>query len=191
MVGFRHGPCLPYRFRFRRTGAEFKQLSGNFRREQVIYLAAKVLSFDRPEKRDLAEQRFEVITGQRANGEKVRRAGIKIGFGFGIGKDNSAFAAIGEDDPLRSLAVLFQQGQMFVWPSRSLIFQPIFDFLELLVKGGELLMNRETAFDQLGNLTLTIGCFGFHGPTPTRVIFFQFRRADERRQVPTSADIRR
>ena len=147
MAGFRHRSCLPYRFRFRRTGAEFKQLSGSFRREEVVHLAAKVLSFDRSEKRDLAEQRFEVIAGQRTDREEVRSAGIKIGFGFGIGEDNSAFAAIGDDDPLRSLAILFQQGQMFVWPSGSLIFQSIFDFLELLVKEGELLMDGETTFD--------------------------------------------
>jgi hypothetical protein len=52
-----------------------------------------------------------------------------------------------------------------------------------------LLVDGETAFDQLWNLTLTFGCFGFHGPSPPRVLFFKFRRADERRQVPTSADI--
>lgn len=190
-MGFRRRTGFPYRLGFRRAGAEFKQLPGSFRREEIVHLTAKCLLFHGPEQRDLAEERFEVIAGQRPNGEEVRGAGIEIGFDLGFGKDNAAFAAIGQDDPLRALAVLVQQGQVFGRAGSGLVFQPVLDLLELLIEERELLVNRETAFDQLGNLTLTCGGFGFHEPSPTRVHFCQFRRADERRQVPIPADIRR
>jgi hypothetical protein len=54
-----------------------------------------------------------------------------------------------------------------------------------------LLVNGETPFHQSGDGTCMSGCVGFHRPSPTRVHFLEFVRADKRRQAPTSADIRR
>ncbi len=75
-----------------------------------------------------------MIAGQRPNGEEVRFAGIEIGFDLGLGKDNPAFAAIAQDDPLCSLAVLFQKRKVFGGASGSLVFQPFFDLLKLLIE---------------------------------------------------------
>jgi len=123
-----------------------------------------------------------MIAGQRPNGEEVRFTGIEVGLNLGLGKDNAAFAALPQGDPLGSLAVLFQQGQMFGRPGGSLVFQPFFDLLKLIVKDAELLMNREAAFNQWGDLTL------FSWPESNTGPFFGISL---RRWTPTSADQRR
>ena len=183
--------CLPDDLGFAFAGTEFEQLPGSFGCEEALYLVAKVLFIGGPVKRDLTEELLEMIASQRLNGGKVRFGRIELGLDLGFGKNNAAFATGTADDPLRSLTVFVQQGHKLVGASPSMKFELFLDLFEFLIEGSELLVNGETPFHQSSDGTCMSGCVGFHRPSPTRVQFLEFIRADKRRQVPTSADIRR
>jgi hypothetical protein len=182
---------LPNNFRFALAGAEFEQLPDGFGGEKAICRFAEGLFAGRSVNRHLPKELLEMIARERLDGEKVRFSRIELGFDPGFGKNDAAFTTGPEHDPLRTLAIFVQQGNKFIGADRGVKLELFFDFFEFLVEDGELVMKGKALFYQSGDRACMSGGFGFHGPSPPRVLFLEVARADGRRQAPTCADIRR
>lgn len=144
-------PGLPNGFWFTRAGAQFQQVPAGLDGQQFFDLVAKGLLVRGPVECDLAEDRFEMVAGQRADRQEIGFTWIEISLEFGLGENDPALAAFGQDDPLGAVAVLFEQRKMLGGSFERFFFQLFFDAFELLVKESELLMKRKTALDELWN----------------------------------------
>jgi hypothetical protein len=182
---------LPNNFWFALAGAEFEQLPDGFGSEKAIGRFAEGLFVGRSVDRHLAEDLLEMIARERPDGEKIRFSRIELGFDLGFRKNDAAFAAGPESNPLRALTNFVQQRDKFIGTGGGVKLELFFDFFEFLVEDGELLMNGKALFYQSGDRACMSGGFGFHGPSPPRALFLEVARADGRRQAPTCADIRR